>query len=339
MAKTILGIDIGYESLKLVLMRDGKMKNYAIVPMPRNLVRRGRVVSPESMGELIRDAMREHGIRCGSAALVLPNEAVFIRNTAMPLMSVEQLKFNLPFEFRDYITDELKNYVFDYAMVTTPQELRDRVQAAGGEKVGTSMELMAVAAPAAILDEARHFLRKAGLKLVKAAPTVSCYQALLRNRKANPALPEETCILDLGYQAIRMYMFHGDRHIVTRELELGMNSLITAVADTAGVDEYLARTYLLENFEDWQNRDLSRRAYESIATELMRAMNFYRFSNPETSLNDIYLAGGGAMLQPLRETIAATVGMTIHSSSELVPGGAEEDACHSLVQAIGATMN
>ena len=59
MGKTILGVDIGYDSMKLALVKDGKVKKAITVSMPKNLLREGRVVSPESMGELIRKAMTE----------------------------------------------------------------------------------------------------------------------------------------------------------------------------------------------------------------------------------------------------------------------------------------
>lgn len=338
MGKTILGIDIGYDNLKLALVKDGRVKKSATVPMPRNLLREGRIVSPESMGELLRTAMKENGLRCNRAALVLSNEAVFTRNVTMPLMSIEQLKYNLPFEFRDYITDELKNYVFDYAMITTVDELREQVREKGDQGIGLSMELMAVAVPVAVMEESREFLRKAGMKLVKAAPTISCYQSLIRRRMAQDGPHAEYCILDLGYQAIRMYMFRGDRHIVTRELETGLRSLISAIAEAASVDEHLAHAYLLENYQDWQNNAVCRNVYDNIAVELMRAMNFYRFSNPDSQINDLYLTGGGAMIEPLRKSIADTVGLLVHAPEELVPNGAQVDACHSLVQAIGVTL-
>ena len=339
MGKTILGVDIGYDSMKLALVKDGIVKKAVTVSMPKNLLREGRVVSPESMGELIRKAMKQSGIHCSRGALVLPNESVFIRNVVMPVMTEDQLKYNLPFEFRDYITEELKNYVFDYAMVTTPEQLRAGARAGGGDGVGRSMELMAVAAPVSLIEDAKEFFRKAGLKLVKAAPSVSCYQALIRARMRAGGPAEEYCMLDLGYQAIRMYMFRGDRHIVTRELEIGLRSLITAIAETANVDEYLAHTYLLDNFEDWQNKPVCMNAYESIAVELMRALNFYRFSNPESRLGDLYLVGGGSMIRPLRKAIADTVGLQIHPPTELVSGGKAVKAVHGLVQAIGVTMN
>jgi hypothetical protein len=33
------------------------------------------------------------------------------------MMTTDQLNFNLPFEFNDYITGEIKDYVFDYAVL------------------------------------------------------------------------------------------------------------------------------------------------------------------------------------------------------------------------------
>ena len=50
MGKSILGVDIGYNSLKLALVKDGRVKKAVTVAMPKNLLRQGRVVSPESMG-------------------------------------------------------------------------------------------------------------------------------------------------------------------------------------------------------------------------------------------------------------------------------------------------
>ena len=333
MAKTVLGIDIGYDSLKLALVKGTQVKKTAIVPMPNSLVRAGRVVSVETMGDLLRTAMKQNGIRCGRAALALPNETVFLRNVNMPVMTEEQLTYNLPFEFRDYITDELKGYVFDYATVSAPDGAKTVGEDEGSD--GASMELMAVAAPKGLLEESREYLRRAGMKLVKAAPTVSCFCNLIRKSGAEP--DAEFCILDLGYQAIRMYMFRGDRHIVTRVLEIGMSSLDRVIAEQYNVDEHLAHTYLLSNYEGCQNQENCRSAYGNIAVELIRALNFYRFSNPDSHLEDIWICGGGAVIKPLQDAIAETLDMKIHNAGELIPGKPVEQD-YTLLQAIGIAL-
>ena len=333
MAKTVLGVDIGHDQLKLALVRGKRVLKTASVPMPENLLRQGRIVSRESMGELVRNAMKQHGIHASRAAFVLPNETVFIKNVDIPRMSVEQLEYNLPFEFNDYITGELRDYVFDYAVVSEPGGK------ASDEESEETMELMAVGTLKAVLEDAQEALRKAGLKLVMSAPAISAYIALIRaQRDALSQVASEYGILDLGYDAIRMYMFRGDRHVATRALEIGLSSLDSVLADAYSVDVHLAHTYLMSNFENCQEREECMNAFSNIAVELMRALNFYRFSNPDSALNDLWLCGGGAVIRPLADTIGEMLGIEIHPATELVPGGDRVEDCNSFAQAIGIAM-
>ena len=342
MAKTILGVDIGHDRLKLALVKGGQVLKTVSAPMPENLLRDGRITSRESLAELIRTTMKENGIRAGHAAFVLPNETVFVKNVNMPQMTIDQLEYNLPFEFNDYITGELKDYIFDYAVVSDPEEEKPAEEATdseSGENGGGTLELMAVGTLRAVVEDAQETLRKAGLRLVRVAPGISAYIELLRANRASLEIPsEEYAILDLGYREIRMYMFKKDRHVATRALEMGMSSLDTVLEEAYGVDVHLAHTYLMTNYEDCQQREECRAAYENIAVELMRALNFYRFSNPSSALGDMWFCGGGAVIEPLAEVIAEMLNIQLHSADELVAGGDKIEECNSFVQAIGITM-
>ena len=345
MAKAKLGVDIGSDSLKLALVSDGQVRRSVVVPIPNSLVRDYRVVSTETMGELIRNTMKENGIHAREAAVSLPDELAYVRSVTMPRMTVDQLMYNLPFEFRDYITEELKDYVYDYAMISTPEELL--AEPKGGDPdipededvpAGGSMELLAAAAPASLIAECRDLLRKAGLKMVRAAPAVSSYISLIRLMEEQGRGVGEYCILDLGFRSIRMHMFRGEHHMVTRNLEVGLSGLDTVLSDVYNVDVHLAHTYLLTDYNNCQESEACLAAYGSIAVELMRALNFYRFSNPESRLEDIWLCGGGAAIPSLRESIAETLDMRVHQADELVPDGESLDSCYSLVQAVGITL-
>ena len=349
MAKTILGVDIGQDQLKLALVRGNTVLKTASAEMPENLLRDGRVVSRETVGELIRATMKKNGMRANLAAFVLPNEVVFIKNVETPLMSAEQLQYNLPFEFKDYITGEMREYVFDYAVVSEPQETAkgkepakklEEGDAAAEEEAPASIEVMAVGTQRAVLEDAQEFLRKAGLKLVKSAPSICSYISLLRAQyDVLPSTSDEYGILDLGYTAVRMYMFRNDKYVATRALEIGLSSLDDVLADVFSVDKHLAHTYLMSNFDNCQHREECMAAYENIAVELMRALNFYRFSNPNSALSDVWLCGGGAVIQPLAETIGDMLNIQLHTADELVPGGEDIEECNSYIQAIGITMD
>ncbi|MBQ9346991.1 MAG: pilus assembly protein PilM [Oscillibacter sp.] len=361
--KTVLGIDIGQDTLKLALCRGGQVRKLASAAMPKNLVKEGRIVSPESMGELLRKTMKENRIHASLASLALSNEASYVRTVTMPIMSAEQLELNIPYEFNDYITDELKNYVFDYAMISTPDDLRQarfggipgfgrgkkkeppaqapEAEAAGEteeeeEQSAPTMDVMVAAVRGEVLTEARETLRRAGLKLYRAAPSLCGFISLIRAHGGNGGY----CILDLGFQSIRMYMFQGDRHVVTRVLETGLSVLDNVIADASNVDVHLAHTYLTTNYGDCQNQEYCINAYGNIAVELIRALNFYNFSNPDSNLSDVWICGGGAAIAPLRSAIAENLDLQIHPAAELIPGGTQslEDG-HNYLEAIGIAMD
>lgn len=373
MAKTILGVDIGSDSLKLALVTGKMVKKVVAVPMPHSLVKEGRVVSVDAMGDLISSTMQENGIRCVDGALVLSNEVAFIRNVTMPQMSAEELEVNLPYEFRDYITDDLKDYAFDYAMLSAaaepkaakakkpkkskakdddvmggdmpmldeePVEAPEPAAAPGSApKEEEGMNILAAAVPKAVIEDARAMFHKAGLKLAMVAPAVCSFIPLIRGVEEITGDTGEYCLLDLGYKSIRMYMFRGDRYIVTRELETGLFTLDEVIAEAYGVDTHLAHTYLLTNYDDCQNKEYCQNAYGNIAVELMRALNFYRFSNQDSHLSDVWLCGGGALIPPLRDAITETLeDMEIHQASELLPGGKAAKKGNITVQASGIAM-
>ena len=356
MAKTMLGIDIGHDNLRLVQMQGRKVLKAVSVPMPKHLVKDGQIISDETIGELIRNTMRDNGIRCKLAALVIPSSNIYVKNVEMPVMTEEQLVYNLPFEFRDYITGEIREYLFDYALLSdipTPDKQEKGKKAekkedafpefgdAGEqeEQEAPRMELLAVSTPRTYMEEMRSIMRKAGMKLDKAAPPICAYIQLIRlHQEMTGDKEQEYCILDLGYQSIRMHMYKGDRYEVTRVLDLGLSMLDEVLAEAFNVDIHLAHTYLMTNYEDCQNREECMITYSNIAMELMRVLNFYRYSNRDSNINDVWLCGGGAVIRPLREALADTLDMEVHPASELIPDGVEVENGNSFVQAIGIAV-
>lgn len=334
MAKKILGIDVGHDTLKLALVNGRTVEKVVSAPIPLNLIQNNRVVSEEAMGEFLRTTMRENGIRCSLAAYVFQNENIYSRTIKMPKMTADQLQVNLPYEFSDFISDEPRKYVYDYAML--PKRPEDEKDPEDEEEEKDSMRLMAVAAQKEHLESVRRFVKKAGLKLVKAAPTMSAFISLIRE---NGDPEKEYCVLDLGHKAIRMHIFKGERYEVTRTLDVGLSVLDDVISENLNADIHLAHTYLLSNYENCQNSEYCMSAYDNITTELVRALNFYRFSNPDSNLEDVYLAGGGIENDSLREVIRQSLDLNVRHARELLPPPMDKENFSSFVQAIGITRN
>lgn len=328
MAKSCLGIDIGKDQLKLVLMKGENIVKTASVQMPEGLLKDGRIVSVETTGELIRKTMKENKIRCKEAAVVVSSGICFLRNVTMPEMTAEQLVYNLPYEFRDYITDELKKYVFDYSWGSGEEMPKGKKLKKASKKKKkeeeenqkrNEMELLAAAAPLEVMEDLRLMTRKAGLKLTFAAPEVSACENLLHYKLRNEQdKDKEYGILDLGSTSSRLFIFKGDRHQVTRVIERGMEQVEELLADTFHIDIHLAHTWLLANHEDCIHSEVCQDAFSQISVELMRALNFYQFSNPESRLEDIYICGGGASIATMRQSLEENLDVKIHEAGELL---------------------
>ncbi len=329
MAKTCLGIDIGREQLKLVLMKGETIQKAVSVQMPDGLFRDGRIVSVESTGELIRQTMKENRMHCREAAVVIPYAAGYLRNVTMPKMTPEQMMYNLPYEFRDYISDELKKYAFDYVQY---------------EKTGDENNILAMAVPLETLEDLRLATRKAGLRLRLAAPEVSAcetllYRYLLNHTEADSE--KEYGILDLGSNSSRLMIFKGFRHQVTRTVEQGMDRVEELLADYYHIDIHLAHAWLMSNHEDCVNSEVCQDAFSQISVEIMRALNFYQFSNPGSRLEDIWVCGSSVATESMKERLRENVDVNIRDAAELLEGmsGGKTDLNSVCFQAVGIGLN
>ena len=326
MAKSkIVGIDIGTNMLKLVYVDGDKVVSTINVALPDKLVQNNRVVSIETMSELIKDALKENNIKATKAGLVLNGDQVFVRTLTMPQMSADQLLYNIPYEFKDYIEGELKDYVYDFSMVSTLDEMKAMEE-------NKTMEVMAAACPKKLIEDCRDMTRKAGLKLTNLAPVVTCYGNVIRH--LNEDSTKEYGIIDIGYEAIRLHIFTGDCYNITRKLEIGMKDLDSIVANLFNVDIHLAHTYFVNNYENCQDSEDCQRVFNNISIEINRALNFYRFNNPESQLNDLYLCGGGACVESLKQSIKESIEVNVHDVTDLFANANEFD-----LQAIGIALD
>ncbi len=330
MTKTCLGIDIGKTQMKLALIKGETVLKCATVQMPEGLYKDGKIVSVESMGELLRDTMKKNNMRCKEAAVILPSQACYLRNTTMPNMTEEQMRYNLPYEFRDFITDELRDYAFDYVEHARTEE---------------GINVLGIAASIKTICDLRLAVRKAGLRLKVVSHEVMACEALLFRYLRDHSLPEdnkEYAILDLGSNTSKLMIFTGHCHQVTRSVDMGMEHVEERIADAYNIDIHLAHTWLLTNHEDCVHSEACQEAFSQISIEIMRALNFYRFSNPDSNLTEIMVCGNNEATEAVKVSLRENLDAEIMDAACLLEGmearGGEEISSLYL-QAVGVGLN
>lgn len=333
MGKTLVGIDLGESCVKLAVCADGELKSAVTAETPDNLVREGRIVSPEAASDFLKDVLKKERVRARGCAVVLPSSVAFTRTMTLPVMSHEHLLINLPFEFRDFITQDKDKYYYDYAVL-------DRIDDENGETV--ELELIAATTLKETIKTYSDICRRAGLKLLTAIPEELAYMNLLREYRSRAQITdenEEYGLLDLGHTATRLHIYKGLKLQATRVMEIGSRMIDTAIAEKLGVDEHIARAYKHANNNAELELPECMDIYSSIVLEITRAVNFYGFNSPGSDLREIYLCGGGARITPLVELLKSDLSLSFHSVTELFPPSAQDIPDAVLCQtAAGAAM-
>ncbi len=330
MARQLTAFDIGQSMAKVVTVAAGQVKKAAVVEVPDNMVQGGVVQFNDALGDTLKTAMKEQGLGRGNAAVILPESLVFARNVTVPPMTEAQLRYNLPFEFKDYLTQEKSQYYFDYAVQEIVRE----------DNIPKEMRLFACAALKSTIESYRALFRAVGCKLTLALPEEAAYGALVANyiqRSAEEA-QEDFCLVDVGYRGLRMYIYQGAEFRNRRSVDLGLQHLEQEISDIRGVDIHVAHTHLMTNYLDAQNMDFSHDIYNRMAVEIMKSVNFYNYNNRDRSLHRICLVGGGAGIEPLRESIAQMTNLEIMEASRLIPGGEALEQPWLYARAIGCAL-
>ena len=257
--KKIVGIDIGGSSVKLAYFAGSTLKKAAMAPLPDNMVADGRILSMDAMADFLRQAARDNGIPLTNAAVVLPSTEVFTRELTMPAMTEQQLRYNLPYEFRDFLTDEKSKYYFDYSMRDI---LRDQ------DGYPTEMTLLACAMLKETAERYRAMMRRAGFRLQVLTPSECAYAGVLAAYYRRTGLPQrDMCIVNLGHTAAYLYIYRGAFFESRREIDLGLNRLEQLVAEHCGVDIHVAHSYVLQNYNDVLSSDYAQSFYARIAVD------------------------------------------------------------------------
>ncbi len=164
MARKMLGIEIGNCDLKICVCRGEEVQDYLQVELPDNVVANGQVRSFNSVADLLKTTVKENKIRVKDCAIVLPDDAYYLRRVTLPKMTTQQLEINLPYELHDFLSGEVSGYFYDYSLI---------------RYMGSRMDLIAAAADKRLVQKYVQMCRRAGLNLVKLVPNVLALQAVV----------------------------------------------------------------------------------------------------------------------------------------------------------------
>lgn len=314
--KNCLGIEIGHYRIKIAYAEKGELKEFI-----SERVQGMDLTDMRVCADLIKDLLKEYAIRCRNVVFVIRQEDAYVRRFEMPLMTEEQLRLNLPYEFHDYIGDEMDKYVFDYAMIQTKER---------------TMDLLGAACTKALTQQFEKLAKMAHLKLIGLVPAVLGLERILEYAGER----KDYAVLDLGTRALRIHFFREGIYDITRTMEPGCEEIEQIRSGDKNKMQELGIEAEEENRGENDKEKLAavlEEQYRLRAVQVMRVLNFYSFNNVNNTIDSLYYCGGGARYRELIDALKETLDLPVRSVAELLPEVSldEEDEWNDSPQTYG----
>lgn len=326
MAKTTLGFDIGNYSLKIAVAQGDSLRLYE-ERLPENMMENSAVAMPNAFVDFLRRVKKQLALPRGECALVLPENQVICQLVKLPRMEEKQLLLNLPYEFSDFITGDPTQYFCDYAVC-------EPLPGDGADEI----TVMAAAMAKQQIQQYVRMFSQAGLRLRMLLPQEMALLALTARQPGGKNAAPEYCFVDLAQTATRITILQGDRLLGQRSIPLGGRALDHTVADLLGTDLFLASAYKEGNYQEVLQNPACTEVISQIAVEILKVINFYQFTYRASSLQGIYVSGGGAGLLPMRQAIADALGLPALPAAGLLPGCENPQKAPSCLFAAGVAL-
>ena len=298
----LIGLDISTSGVKLVeLAQVGKneirLERFASETLPRGAVVDGNIENIEQVSEAVRRVWKKSGTRAKNVAMGMPPAAVITKKITLPGgLAEEELELQVETEAAQYIPFALEEVSLDFDVIGPAQHSPDDIEV-----------LLAATRKEKVVDRVA-VVEAAGLKPV--IMDIESYAARAAVDRLTAQLPnggagQIVALLQIGSQVTHISVQLDGQTIYEREQPFGGNQLTQDIVRAYGLSYDEAETKkrsgdLPEGFE----RELLEPFLESAAMEVTRAVQFFFTSTPYTRIDQIFLAGGCAVIPGLVEIVA-----------------------------------
>jgi type IV pilus assembly protein PilM len=296
----LIGIDISTSGVRMVeLSRSGKqeirLERYGAEPLPRGAVVDGNIENFEQVCEAVRRLVKKSGTRARHAVLGMPPASVITKKIILPAgMSEDQLEVQVESEASQYIPFALDEVSLDFDVLGvshhSPDEIEVMLAASRREKVEDRIAVAEAAGLKAVVMDIESYAARA---------------ALQRVLEQTPHQGQIVALFQIGTQVTHVSIVQDGLTIYEREQSFGGNQLTQDVVRAYGLpfDEAEMRKKTSDLPENYPAEILAP-FLESAALEVTRAIQFFFTSTAYNRVDQLFLAGGCALLPGLPEAVA-----------------------------------
>ena len=298
----LIGLDISTSGVKLVELSEAgkgeyRLERFASEPLPRGAVVDGNIENIEQVSDAVRRVWKKSGTRAKHVALGMPPASVITKKIVLPGgLSEDQLEVQVESEANQYIPFALDEVSLDFDVIgpaqNAPEDVDVLIAATRKEKVEDRVAVAESAGLKPLVMDIESYAARSVIDRITA-------------QLPNAGKGQIVALFQIGAQVTHVSVLQDGQTLYEREQPFGGNQLTQDIvrAYSLPFEDAEAKKKAADLPEDYE-RELLQPFLENAALEVTRAIQFFFTSTPYTHIDQIFLAGGCAIMQGLVELVA-----------------------------------
>lgn len=302
MAKILLGLDIGIQSIKAVQISCDKssrsLLSAGFIATPAKALTGNDPKDDQIIANTVNRLVHDMKISSADVSASLPSGKVITRVIDVPDMTEDELASSIEWEAEQYIPLPLSKVKIDYAIINKNAE-------------SNKMKILLVAAPITIIERYMHIISLAGL-----TPVALETEIMADCRSINTSFPDlkNELVLTIGATNSIIALLHERVLVYTHSYPVGGNTLTKAIAEELGFEvpqaEEYKKTYGLDTDKLEGKIAKTLTPYlTNIIEEMQKTIVYFKEQYPNDELKNVIICGGSAKLPGLILTITKSIGL------------------------------
>ena len=299
----LIGLDISTSGVRLVELAEAgkneyRLERYASEPLPRGAVVDGNIENMDQVSEAVRRVWKKSGTRIKLVALGMPPASVITKKIILPNgLSEDELEVQVESEASQYIPFALDEVSLDFDVIgvapNSPDDMEVMLAASRREKVEDRVAIAEAAGLKAVVMDIESYAARAAIdRITEMMPGAGKGQVV--------------ALFQIGAQVTHISVMLDGQTIYEREQPFGGNQLTQDIVRAYGLPfEEAENKKRAGDLEAGYENDLLNPFLESAAMEVTRAIQFFFTSTPYTKVDQLFLAGGCAVIPGLLEIVAS----------------------------------
>jgi type IV pilus assembly protein PilM len=296
---SVASVDLGQRTTKAVsVQRKGaefELLQYAVQEAPSL----DKSPSPELLGDHLKSVLEALQYKGRRITVTLGVSDALLRHAELPAVPVHDMRLMLKYNSKNYLQQELTDYVFDCHTIglNTPAAPAD-ASARGPQKA----RVLVGAARKDTLEHLQQAARHAGLILDQVVPSLigpaNAFEMAMPEAFAN----EVVALVDVGFKSSSISILAKGELALSRVVSLGADKLTAGLAEAMGVSYAEAEGIKVGLPEEVQGAMQS--LIMPLGRELRASIDFFEHQQ-DKSVSQVFVSGGSARSQFIVESLQA----------------------------------